>query len=325
MTDDAIQQDVSEEVQNEVTEVENTEVENKPVDVRHDAIEALAEQRAEEIAAEVEPEVVEAVEEEPTEPEQEETERLIKVKVDGEEVELPLTEVVKGYQKDATASKRLDEVAEERRLLEKKEVELAEAMAKLESKPEQEEQPSSDVDSSTAERLADAIDELSVADNEADRIKAATALKELLGGRGDNPAIQEDELVSQAARQATEEALLRIQYTNAQTKFAEDYQDIVEDPILYQMAVNAFQEAVPKSQTYDEAFKAAGEATRQWKEQLVSKDREAHSMQDKKALKEQLEQDPVSIGSRAEKPPAKKPESPSDIIAAIAASRGQSV
>ena len=50
---------------------------------------------------------------------------LVKVKVDGEEMELPLSEVVKSYQKDAAASKRLQEATRLLQLAEEKASKLA--------------------------------------------------------------------------------------------------------------------------------------------------------------------------------------------------------
>lgn len=57
----------------------------------------------------------------------------VKVKVDGVAMELPLAEVTKGYQKDAVASRRLAEAAEERKRLEALKAELAEKERQLEA------------------------------------------------------------------------------------------------------------------------------------------------------------------------------------------------
>ena len=316
MTEDTIPEDVLEEVES----VDNTEnEETKPVDKREDAIKAMAEQRALDIAAEV-------AELEPTEEAVDDTEQLIKVKVDGEELELSLEDVVKGYQKDATGSQRLTQAAEERKALdaEKEAFKLEqeqhkEQLATQEAKPEQDQQLSKDVDNDFVEHLRDAMDDLSVGSEE-EQLKAATAIKELLG-RGDNPTIQEDTIVSQAAQQATESALAQIDFNEAKKKFVDDYQDIASDATLYQMATNAYYKAAPQSQTHEEAFKKAGDSIRQWRDGLVNNQKDEVS--EKIALKEQLPKEPVTSGKRAAPKPEEKEPTPSDIIAGMRAGRGQ--
>src|SRR5574343_492927 len=119
--ENAIQQDALEQesaVDNEI------EQQNNP---RMAAMEAIAESRRKSLAEEgvnIEPGPVE--QEQETEPEDEQVDQVavqmqederpvasdqlrVKVKVDGEEIELPLSEVVKSYQKDAAATRRLQE------------------------------------------------------------------------------------------------------------------------------------------------------------------------------------------------------------------------
>lgn len=49
---------------------------------------------------------------------------MVRVKVDGQEVELPLSEVTKGYQKDSVASRRLEDAAAQRKELDARKLEL---------------------------------------------------------------------------------------------------------------------------------------------------------------------------------------------------------
>lgn len=327
--------------------VEDTDQEavSKVADVRQDAIEAIAEQREEEIQAEIDElnppgEEGETTEEESiSEPEpEEEAEQLVRVKVDGEEVEMPLSEVLKGYQKDATASKRLDQVASERQELDRQQEEFeikkaqgAEQQANVETtQPEQQDnQPSNDVDTHAVKlRLANAYDDLSVAVEDDDRIKAVDEIREieeLLSGRGgDNPAINADEIAQQAAQQATKEVQIQMQHQNARTRFIDDYQDVVESTANDQLRTNAFNslysDALKTSKSYDEAFKKAGDDYREWNGVAASNGR-----QDKIALKEKLETEPVKVGSRANPAPAKPAETQSDIIAGMRSGRGQPV
>ena len=317
MTEDTIPEDVLEEVES----VDNTEnIEEKPVDKRLDAIEAMADQRALDIAAEVE-------EFDPPKETVKPNEHLIKVKVDGEELDLTLEEIVKGYQKDATGSQRLTQAAEERKALDAdreafklEQTQYKEQLATQEAEPEQDQQPSNDVDNDFVEKLRDSMDDLSVGSEE-EQLKAATAIKELLGGRGDNPAIQENEIVSQAAQQATERALAQIEFNDAKQKFVDDYQDIASDATLYQMATNAYYKAAPQSQTHEEAFKKAGDEIRQWRDGLVNNQKDEVSK--KVALKEQMAKEPTTVGKRATPKPEEEEPTTSDIIAAMKAGRGQ--
>lgn len=308
MTDNAIQTDVLEEVEsNEKIAIETAE------DERYNAIEAMANQRAEEIAEEVSEVGEKEIEEEPINP----IEKLVKVKVDGEEIELPLAEVMKGYQKDASGSKKLEQAAQERQQLDRDKAEF-EALKQNYSPPEAEEaeiQPSDDVDFTS--KLRDAMDDLSIG-SEQEQANAANVIKDLLG-RGDNPAIQEEQIVSQATKQATHDVLMEIQYNSAHEKFVGDYQDIVNDETLYRMAFDKFDAAVPQSGTYEEAFKKAGDEVRQWMGGISGKS----EVSDKIALKEQLSSEPTGVGTRAQRAPVKEPDTLSDIVLAMKAGRGQ--
>lgn len=119
---DAIQEDASD--LQEVAEQSN--------DPRMDAIERIASGRRAALANEVdgeigeqetvtEPEetVDEQIEAQAVEPEPQK-EQTVRVKVDGVEMELPISEVVKSYQKDAAATKRLQAATELLRVAEEK-------------------------------------------------------------------------------------------------------------------------------------------------------------------------------------------------------------
>jgi len=162
--------------------------------------------------------------------------------------------------------------------------------------------------------MRDILDDIAVGDEE-ETLEAYKNLEALLNGRSDNPTIQVDEIAQQAAQQAR----LQMQYDTAQDAFTKDYQDIVSDPTLYQMANNVLEKAIPQSQTYEQAFKTAGDTIRQWRDNLTGQTNQSNKL----ALKQNLEQEPNKVGSRAETAPKTKDESPSDIIAAMKAARGQ--
>lgn len=138
-----------------------------------------------------------------------------KVKLDGQEVELPLSEVIKGYQKDAVASRRLAEAAEERRRLEalQREVE-AERERQKAAKGAQTPSPKTDPveaggdDGDVDAQIKAAMSALVDGDEET----ATKALKSLLKGRRDEghpqttPQIDEEAIIAKA-QERTREAL----------------------------------------------------------------------------------------------------------------------
>lgn len=118
----------------------------------------------------------------------------VKVKVDGVEVELPLSDVTKGYQKDAVASRRLAQAADERKKLEKWEGELKAREAALISDDSSSSTQTGDTDSQIKAAMAALV--------EGDEVAAAEALKAILGsGRQETtqqPVIDEDAIIAKA-------------------------------------------------------------------------------------------------------------------------------
>jgi len=318
--DKAIREDVLESSQEDVA-VESAE-EPQQNDERTDAIEALANQREAEILAESGEQTEEdETAEEPideSEATEEPKEQLVKVKIDGEEVELPISEVLKGYQKDATASKRLEQAANERQELDQLRAEYDAKQIEKEE-PVQESNLSNDDELERANKITSALDDLNVGSDE-ERLAATKALEELFGGRG-NTATQEDiDLkISQATQQEVQSRLNTQQYEAAQSGFIDDNQDIVsatsDDPFRVNVFNEILREKLNTAETHEQAFKDAGSEFRKWNGMSSSVS--------KQELKEQLQSEPAKVGSRASAAPKPKAETPSDIIAAMAKSRGQ--
>lgn len=106
---------------------------------------------------------------------------MVIVKVDGQDVELPLSEVTRGYQKGSTADRRLEAVAEDRKKLER---ERQEFETLQEKKVEQiVETPSTDV-VDVDQQVATIMGALVEGDEET----ATIALKSVLEGRGQSSA-----------------------------------------------------------------------------------------------------------------------------------------
>jgi hypothetical protein len=251
-------------------------------------------------------------------------EQMVKVKIDGEEKELPLSEIIKSYQKDQAASKRLEQaaqeqqrLAEERRQLEEERARLrAEAEALRNPKPNQAETQQQDTSqpSDDARRIYESL----MLGDEESGVKALTEL--LSKGRGtEAPTIP----VEQVASEAAEIAQARIDYNLAMRNFQQKYPDLAKDPDLNRMAVNLVNQTAPTSATYDEAFEKAATATREWVRKKVESLGLAVQSPANERLerKQQLDNLPTASARQPTKP-APKEESASEIVASMRRARG---
>ena len=122
--------------------------------------------------------------------ETEEKPQMVKVKVDGVEKEMPIDEVIRGYQKDSAASKRLQEAAEKERELQKQREELEQLQAQMQTgqgKEPENSQPSDNSDDDEYDQLlSDTMYAVTVGDDE----EAKVHMKELLKRRDEGTATQ---------------------------------------------------------------------------------------------------------------------------------------
>lgn len=120
----------------------------------------------------------------------------VKVKIDGQTVEMPLSEVARGYQKDSVASRRLEQAARERQELEAIRNELAERESRLTATKMQQQPPSAETDAGLDEQIKAAMAALIEGDEE----EATKALREVLGRKGQpaTPAIDEEAIIAKA-------------------------------------------------------------------------------------------------------------------------------
>lgn len=239
-----------------------------------------------------------------------------KVKVDGQEMELPLDEIIKGYQKDATASKRLEEAANLRKQAEQEWASINQEKAKLTQQPNA---APEDAAPPSPDEAAKRIYESLMMGDESEGIKALTEL--LTTGR-QQPAIPD---VEQVANQAAERARYQIEYNLAQKKFDQEFADIAKDPDLRGLAMSFLNQAVESSQTYDEAFSKAGAATRDW---LAAKAAsfgfvkpDTDSRQQKIERKQQLDT-PRAANARTPAPKEEREPTPAEIVAQMRKARG---
>lgn len=251
-------------------------------------------------------------------------ERKLTVKVDGKEMSIGEAELVRGYQKDATASLRLEEAAQARKDLEAERAQLAEERAEIErmraggtAQPD----PAPDGDSQATPIGEDAdakkiYDDLVSGDEEA----AVKAIEKLTKGR-QTEAIPPEQIAARVRQQ--------IAWEDAQRRFAEDFTDISADELLRQIASNTLKETLKTSQSYDQAFREAGERTRAWARKVGGRSAQGDGGQrpeppglaEKQSRKERID-NPTVIDARAGGKPKEQVESPTDVIAQMRKDRG---
>jgi len=137
---------------------------------------------------------------------------MVRVKVDGQVVELPLSEVTKGYQKDAVASRRLAQAAEERKLLDAEKMALAEQKRQIETAGTLSLEDDGDVDAQVSAIMAGLV--------EGDEEAASNALKSILKGRQSATPIDEESLLAKAEA--------RIEQKKIETENGKAWQEFVE-------------------------------------------------------------------------------------------------
>jgi len=309
MNDTAIQQDVEKEVP-------------KAISARHEAMASIAErsrqERDEEIKnnggevvdtlnveenTEVEEEVKDKPEDEVKAEEPETTEveepkpEVVKIKVDGEEREVPKDKIldagIRALQKESTADKRLEEATRLLREIEQKYV-----------KPQKEEEstPSQEWDDAT---IAYALEH----GNEEQKAYAVSQL------RGRSMPTQE-ELVAQAEQRVLD----KVDFRDSSQWFASEYQDIVNDPYLFQLAAVAEDRARASGDTRPrrELYKSIGDDLRKWRGGVTA----TTSLEEKKSHKSKID-NPPSASVKKSTPAEAKPKSASDVIEEMRKRRGQ--
>jgi hypothetical protein len=239
---------------------------NKPdepvVDPREDAIEAIAQRRRDELRQEgfnlppggQEPDKQPEPEPEPTRkaaPEPEPEQEMVKLIVDGEEREVPLSDVLdagtKTLQKQSTADKRLQEATE---LLKRARQAPPQPSARpdAEKRPEQEQAPvMSDED------IASIVSSIQYGSQE----EGVEATKRLLN------AVRQP---GQATRTVTPEDVERIvTYRDIRTRFETSFKDIAKDPRLYAEADRKVSELIANGEPDEWAtYEKAGTEVYEW-------------------------------------------------------------
>lgn len=238
----------------------------------------------------------------PEEPEKPQ-ERLITIKVDGREMQVPESQIIEAgrrtLQKEVAADKRLEEAT---RL-------LREAEARAKQPPKQ--------DVAQAPQQYDAAT-LAQALTSGDPQLAALAVEEIQkAGRQPQQAIPPEAIFGFVRQE--------IEATTAQEQFKSEYADIVKDPFLLQLAVNLEDQRLAKVAAglepvipLYEAFKQHGEAIRKWRGTQA----QGETLSEKRERKATVPTLP-SAKAKAAAPEQDKPETTEDIIQQMRKSRRQ--
>jgi len=169
---------------------------------------------------------------------QQDVEPKVQVKVDGEEMELPVSEVVKNYQKVATADKRLKEAA-----LRLQEVEAREKA--LEGKAFVDDQdtalPSVDTDEDMRAGLFNVVNSIEIGDTET----AVEELAKLLGSSVKQAeSVIDENRVNEAVELVLRQKEFDREFTEAQQDFMKNHADLNNNPTLAAMVNAKFDAAI---------------------------------------------------------------------------------
>lgn len=172
----------------------------------------------------------------------------VRAKVDGEEFDVPLSQVMAQYQKHSTADRRL---AEATRLLRDAEARAASNAAEPAPAPAAESAPAAPERAPETKEFLDAL-------FSGDEDKAAQALDALVAGRQAPAAPIPDpqQFAAQVKQQLAVESAL--------DSFARDYADVCSDPVLANLADNQLAHHLAQGTPFGQALDRAGQDVRAW-------------------------------------------------------------
>lgn len=294
----------------------------------------LVEEIGEDLAGEV------TVEVDPLAPEnKEEKAGAVKVKVDGEELDVGEDEIrdrlgledrkiqpsdIRNYQKHVSADRRLAQAAETRKDLDAREEAIAAKEAAFLAKAEESAATVAGSETADDDEAKSLYESLFLQDEQA----GLAAIKKLMGKVPATAQAAPD--ISAIAQQAADLATQRMDWTAAQQEFAKEFPDLNSDPLLAKIADNTLQETLKTSSTYSEAFHKAGDATRKWLGTVTPKPQNASSalpaadaFAEKRGKKEAAARAAVKpAGGTAGNQQEPQEESPEEIIRAMRTARG---
>lgn len=184
--------------------------------------------------------------------------RMVKVKVYGEEKEITEEELIRSYQKDAAAAKKLEEAVLKQQALELRETALAGREAQL---AKQLQEPAKQ--SETTHDDVDIASQVVAAIYEGDEEKTREALIKLMKGRQGQQAQPTPDL-TQITQSVTNQVKTQLAQESAMGKFLSDFADVVSDPYLVKIADEFLLQEQAQGKPYAAALQEAGNRTRSW-------------------------------------------------------------
>lgn len=249
-----------------------------------------------------------------------EQEEMITIKVNGQEQQVPRSQVlehgVRTLQKESAADKRLAEASNLMRQAQSYEQQVRQLEQEILVKQAQSTgKAPSRVDVTDAkERARQVISKMM--DGEED--EAADLLAEIVSGRDTaTPPIDAQRIATEAAELAGQ----RIETKSALKQFNAEYPDILADPYLYELTD---QETIKVQREHpewglSEILQEAGSRVRQWKGGIGEKETGLSETEQRK----RGAQKPIRAASaRAETPPEQAPPTRSDVVANMRKQRG---
>lgn len=346
MADSAIQKDVPATPNTEAAEVQKSarELAMEALELRHqqeqaasNGYELMANEEvaaAPEVAAPVpEPvdELASQLAETPATPVAAEPPGKIKVKVDGVETEVPLDEVVRQYQKNSSADRRLNEAtrllreAQEaqaaRLLLDQQEAQLRAQQQQQQQAATTQQEPAAEVDASGKEFLKALF--------EGDEENALSALQKVIGGRQPAPVtVQAPTLdIDQITSAVTQQVQQKLVVESALAQNRHDYPELYADPDMEALALTKIQRL--REQDGSDFFTALETVSKDmatkfgWNSQAApGRPTDPAPTTSRTAKLEQKKSiDNVSHVNTKTTSTEQQPENPSDVIAAMRAAR----
>lgn len=147
---------------------------------------------------------------------------LVKVKVDGDEIEIPLSEVVKSYQKDSAASKRLQEATRLLQYAEQQAEQLARNASQVDNNASNQPDAEQELEARRG-KIKDAFSKL----YEGDEDGAVEAMLQFVGDQGAKQATQEPQKIDTAAIAAQVRQQLDVESAYKETRL--DYPELFSD------------------------------------------------------------------------------------------------
>lgn len=179
-------------------------------------------------------------------------ERMLKVKIDGVEQELPESVVIKGFQKDSAASKRLEEAA----LLLKEVKEREQKLGQVAAPVDQAAAPLDGDATEIARKVFDSFTEGNIDD------AVETLAKALTARTADSTPVVDESKLKAIVNETLNETTYEADFAKAKKMFDTDYADINASPRLAQLCNDIYFEQIEAGKLPSEAARLAGDEVR---------------------------------------------------------------